>query len=326
MEFIVFLTEGTPNLRLLGGKGSNLIKLVKMKANINIPPGFIINTNSFKKFLEESEYRDQLVELLSKNFIPKNILSHSKKIKDLILASKLPRKIINEIKVAFEKLCTKFDCKLDFAVRSSATVEDCNEYSFAGQADTFLCNKTFDEILKSLKNCWASLYSPRAMLYLLQMRKKGIDISFLDIHMAIVVQKMVNSHISGVLFTTNVINNDENQMLINSSWGLGETIADNSIIPDTIVIKKNKFELIKRIIGKKEKKSIQNPKGSHTIRVETKPKSRTVCSLNEKHIRQLHELGLKIEDAFNFPQDIEWAIENNDLFVLQSRPITTLRK
>jgi len=324
MQYVEFFTEGTPNPDLLGGKGSNLVKLDEIKANI--PPGFIINTNGYKKFLEESEYRDQLIELLSNNIIPKDILNHSKKIKELALASKLPREIINEIRVAFDKICKEFDDKLNFAVRSSATIEDSNKFSFAGQADTYLCNNTFDEILTSLKKCWASLFYPRAMLYILQMRKKGIELSFLDIHMAVIIQKMVNAHISGVLFTANVINNDENQMLINSAWGFGETIANDLIIPDTIIINKNKFEIIKRIIGKKEKKSIQNPEGSFTILIETDTQSRACCSLTDKQLRQLHKLGLKIERAFNYPQDIEWAIENDIIYALQSRPITTLRK
>jgi pyruvate,water dikinase len=324
MEYVTLFTEGTPNNVLLGGKGSNLIKLVEIKANI--PPGFIINTNSFKKFIEESEYKDQLTRLLSKNVIPKNIINYSKKIKELALASKLPGEIINEIRVAFDKLCKDFDGKLNFAVRSSATIEDSNKFSFAGQADTYLCNNTFDDLLISLKKCWASLFSPRAMLYILQMRKKGIDINFCDIHMAVIIQKMVNAHISGVLFTANVINNDVNQMLINSAWGFGETIANDLIIPDTIIISKNKFEIIKTIIGKKEKKSIQNPEGSFTILIETDIQSRACCSLNEKQLRELHKLGLKIEKAFNYPQDIEWAIENGIIYALQSRPITTLRK
>ena len=323
-EYVVFFPEAKPNNVLLGGKGSNLIRLFKMKANI--PPGFIINTNCFKKFLDESRHSTQLLRLLAKKLNPKEILHHSAKIKKLIMESKIPKKIIDEIRVAFDKIKEKIGSKISFAVRSSATIEDSKKFSFAGQAESYLYNNTFDDILLSLKNCWASLFSPRAILYILQMRKKGLNISLSDIYMAVIVQQMVNSQISGVFFTANVINDDSNQMLINSAWGLGDTIADNLIIPDTIIIKKNQFEIIKRIIGKKEKKSIKNPKGSYTILIETDSKSRTVCSINEKQLRQLHNLGLKIENAFNLPQDIEWAIENDKIYILQSRPITTLKK
>jgi len=323
-EFVVFFPEAKPNTALLGGKGSNLIKLIKMKAKV--PPGFIINTNCFKKFLNESRYYDQLMRLLAKNLNPKEILHHSGKITKLILESKIPKKIIESIKVAFNKMVKGKALKLSFAVRSSATIEDSSRFSFAGQAESYLHNITFHDILQSLKNCWASLFSPRAILYMLHMRKLGVKFSLKNIHMAVIVQQMVNSQISGVLFTSNVINNDSNQMLINSAWGLGNTIADNLIIPDTIIIKKNKFEIIKRIIGRKKKKSIKNPEGSHTIMIETHPQSRTICSLDEKQLCHLHNLGLKIENAFNLPQDIEWAIENDKIYILQSRPITTLKK
>jgi len=323
-EFVVFFPEAKPNTALLGGKGSNLIRLIKMKAKV--PPGFIINTNCFKKFLNESKYYDQLTKLLAKNLNPKEILHHSAKITRLILESKIPKKIIESIEVAFDKLVKGKDIDLSFAVRSSATIEDSSKFSFAGQAESYLYNLTFHDLLQSLKNCWASLFSPRSILYMLHMRKLGVNFSLKNVHMAVIVQQMVNSQISGVLFTSNVVNNDSNQMLINSTWGLGNTIADNIIIPDSIVIKKNKFEILKRIIGKKKKKSVKNPEGAHTVMVETFPKSRTICSLSDNQLRQLHNLGLKIEKEFDFPQDIEWAIENDEIYILQSRPITTLKK
>ncbi len=325
-EFVVFFPEAKPDTALLGGKGSNLIKLIKMKLSAKVPPGFIINTNCFKKFLKESKYYDQLSKLLEKTLNPKEILHHSAKITKLILESKIPKKIIESIEGAFDKLVKGKDIGLSFAVRSSATIEDSSKFSFAGQAESYLYNLTFHDLLQSLKNCWASLFSPRAILYMLHMKKLGVNFSLKNIHMAVIVQKMVNSQISGVLFTSNVVNSDSNQMLINSTWGLGNTIVDNLIIPDSIIIKKNKFEVLKRIIGKKKKKSIKNPEGAHTVIVETYPKLRTICSLNDNQLRQLHNLGLKIEKEFNFPQDIEWAIENDEIFILQSRPITTLKK
>lgn len=323
-EFVVFFPEAKPNNALLGGKGSNLIRLIKMKAKV--PPGFIINTNCFKKFLNESKHYDQLMKLLAKTLDVKEILHHSAKITRLILESKIPKKIIESIEGAFDKMVKEKEIDLSFAVRSSATIEDSSKFSFAGQAESYLHNLTFHDLLQSLKNCWASLFSPRAILYMHHMRKLGINLSLKDINMAVIVQKMVNSQISGVLFTSNVVNSDSNQMLINSTWGLGNTIADNLIIPDSIIIKKNKFKILKRIIGKKKKKSVKNPEGAHIVMVETYPKSRTICSLNDNQLRQLHDLGLKIEKEFNFPQDIEWAIENDEIYILQSRPITTLKK
>jgi pyruvate,water dikinase len=323
MEFVVSFSEGKPNPSLLGGKGSNLIKLVKI--GMNVPRGFIVNINAYKKFLAESDYTDQLMEIFSKKLEPKKIMQDSAKIQDLILKSAIPKEIVNDIKKGFEEICLD-DSGISFAVRSSATIEDSSKFSFAGQADSFLYNKTFDEILISLKKCWASLFSTRAMLYLLQMRKQGLELSLSDIQMAVVIQKMVNSEIAGVLFTANIVTNDLTQMYLNCTWGLGESIADNSVNADTIIVNKNNFEIVKRIIGKKEKKSIQNPEASGTIMIDTEPRYCDICSLNENQLRQVYNMGIKIESAFNYPQDIEWAIENDVLYILQTRPITTLRK
>jgi len=323
MDYVQNLSESHSDSNLLGGKGSNLVKLIK--TGIQVPPGFIINTHAYKKFLRESYNSDKLKEIMLLPLEQKTVLRASKMIQLIILKSKIPKDIIDEIKVVLEQICEEIDGEAFFAVRSSATVEDSSKFSFAGQADTFLYNKTLNLVLTSLKECWMSLFSPRALLYILQMRKKGFNISLLDIQMAVIVQKMVNSKVSGVLFTANVVNNDKSQIFLNSTWGLGETIADNSVNPDTIIIDKEPFKIIKRIIGKKEKKSIQNPKGLGTILIDNDPKYREKCSLTEDQIYRLYELALKIENAFKCPQDIEWAIENETIYTLQTRPITTLR-
>ena len=158
------------------------------------------------------------------------------------------------------------------------------------------------------------------------MRKNNIKISVNNLQMAVIIQKMVKSQVSGVSFTANVINNVMDEMLINSTWGLGETITSNLIIPDLIILNKKKFNIIKYIIGEKEKTSILNPEGSSTILIPTEQKNKNVSSLNESQLIKLYKLGLKLEECFNYPQDIEWAIEDDKIYILQSRPITTLRK
>ena len=323
MEYIEFFNEGTPDPAIMGGKGSSLIKLIQI--GVNVPPGFVLKANSCKKFLEDSENNQQLSELLTTNLTIKKVLHISKSIKELIHNSKLPPNIKEEIKVGFEKLKKETGSCSSFAVRSSATIEDTEAFSFAGQAESYLYNTSFDELIISIKNCWASLFNPSALLYILQMNKKGIELSLSDIQMAVVIQKMVNSDISGVIFTANVINNNHNEVMINSTWGLGETIANNTVIPDMFILNKKKFEIIKSVIGTKEKKSVQNPEGSHTIIIDTIPEYRDIFSLNENQLKQLYSLGVKLEKAFDSPQDIEWAIENDILYTLQSRPITTLK-
>ena len=323
LNFVNFFTKTTPNPALLGGKGSNLVKLVQI--GVRVPPGFIVNVNSYREFLESSEHNRQITELLSKEFKANDVLQLSSNIKDLILSSTIPDDVIREVTSAFEHIGKSFKSEISFAVRSSASIEDSSKFSFAGQADTFLYNKSFDDIINSIKKCWASLFSPGAMLYLLQMRKKGIKLSLLDIEMAIVVQKMINSQISSTLFTVNVLDNDTSKIYIISTWGLGETLANNMIVPDTIIVDKTNFDIIKLDVGKKEKKSIQNPEGSGTILVENDTNSRIKCSLTEDQIRKICKVGLKIESALEFPQDIELAIEKDIIYVLQARPITTLK-
>jgi len=323
MNYIKLFGEGVPNINLYGGKGANLIKLVK--EGFDVPYGFIINTKSYNEFLESSEYSKQITELLTKEFNSKDILQHSTRLKSLILKSKIPEVVIQELKISYNQFRNGIEESNSFAVRSSATIEDSNIFSFAGQADTYLFINSFEDLLISLKNCWASLFSPGALLYLLQMKKKGVLDSLINIRMAVVVQKMVESEISGIMFTVNVITNNNNEMLINSTWGLGGTIADNIIYPDMIIINKENYTISNIVIGEKEKRSIRNPKGTpDTIFIENELESRNICSLNETQLFQLCLLGEKIENIFQCPQDIEWAIENEKIYILQTRPITTL--
>jgi len=323
LKYITFFTESTLNPTLVGGKGLNILKLGDTK--VTIPPGFIVNTNAYKEFIEKSSYHNQLIDLFSKSIKPKDVLNHSKELKSLIIKSTFPEYLKKDIKEVFDEINNNLKKKNSFAVRSSATIEDSKAFSFAGQAESFLNNKNFDEILLSIKNCWSSLFSPQALLYLLQMKKKGIDFPLSNIRMAVIIQEMVNSEVSGVLFSSNVLDNNTTQMLINATWGIGETVTDNLIIPDMIILNKNEFKIIRYDIGKKEKRSIQNPNGSGTILIENDQHSRSICSLTDKQLHQLYDLGLKLENEFNYPQDIEWAIQNDIIFVLQTRPITTLK-
>ena len=324
MEYITSLKEGKEDPRLFGGKASNLFTLIKNE--INVPPGYAISTKAFTLFLEESHIKPIIKEIFAKEYNPKEVIEISTKIKNLFLASDIPSNITSEIQQNHSKEFTDIDEHRSYVVRSSANYEDSNSFSFAGQAQSFLNIRSITEIILSIKMCWASLFSPQILLYLLQLKKRGFNITPLNLEMAILVQRMLKPQVSGVLFTANVINNNKEQMMINSTWGLGETITNNTIIPDLIIIKKGNCEVMKISIGKKEKTSIANPKGDSTILINTERKLQEECSLNLTQLKQIHNLGLKLEELFNYPQDIEWAIENNSLYALQSRPITTLPK
>jgi pyruvate,water dikinase len=324
MDYINNLTNGKPDPLLFGGKGSNLIHLINF--GINVPPGFIVNTNAYKKFLQDSDLIEKILHALSKKYKPHDVIALSTEIKNNFQKSSIPYEVVNEIRTAFNNIHELLGEKITFSVRSSANIEDSSKFSFAGQAESYLNKITFDEILEGIKNCWISLYSPNALLYLLQMKKHNLDISLQDLEMAVIIQKMLKSQISGVLFTVNVINNARNEMFINSTWGLGETITDNLIIPDMIVLNKSKFSVIKCVIGEKEKMSVLNPEGSSTILLSTEQDLKKKCSLNEPQLIKLYNIGLKVEECFKYPQDIEWAIENEIIYTLQSRPITTLKE
>ena len=322
MVYITSLKEGEEDSRLFGGKASNIITLIKNE--INVPPGYVISTDAFTLFLEEACIKPRIKEIFAKEYSPKEVIEISTKIKNLFLTSQIPSTIISEIEQNQMKEFPDVDEHRSYVVRSSANYEDSNSFSFAGQAQSFLNIRSISEIILSIKKCWASLFSPQVLLYLLQLNKRGFNITPMNLKMAIVVQKMLNPQVSGVLFTANVINNNKDQMMINSTWGLSETITNNSVIPDMIILKKGKGDVLKISIGKKEKTSVANPKGESTILIETKKEIQEQCSLNSSQLIQLHKLGLKIEELFNYPQDVEWAIENNKLYILQSRPITTL--
>ena len=151
MEYIVFFSEGIPDPTILGGKGSNIIKLIRM--GVNVPPGFILNTNSYKKFLKDSESNQQFRELLTTTLTIKNVLSFSKSIKQLIHNTTIPQEVMKEIKTGFKKLRKELGSSSSFAVRSSATIEDSEGYSFAGQAESYLYNLSFSDLISSIKNC-----------------------------------------------------------------------------------------------------------------------------------------------------------------------------
>jgi len=265
-----------------------------------------------------------LQTLTSKNVQSKDVLSISEQIQKKILSSKIPTDIKREVNSAYEILQRNSKHSHRFAVRSSATIEDSKSTSFAGQAETYLFRKTKKQIISSIKKCWASLYSPKALLYITQMNKIGKDISLNKIYMAVIIQKMINSEVSGVLFTTNVINNNSGEILINSTWGLGEALANNLVVPDTLVVDKKSCKIIKQIIGKKEKKVVPDFNNACTTSIKTNEHMRNQICLTNNQIEKLHHIALDIEKTYNYPQDIEWAIKNEELYILQSRPITTL--
>ncbi|MHA1671571.1 MAG: PEP/pyruvate-binding domain-containing protein [Promethearchaeota archaeon] len=317
-NYYSFLGENPPNMKLLGGKGTNLFKLYD--SGIKIPPCFILNTRAYTEAISKLQISKNLELFFSKSNPHKEVIAFSNNIKKKFLNYKFPKMLINELKQALIRLKEKLGREISFAIRSSANIEDQAQFSFAGQAESFLFNNTVIQIIQSIKKCWASLFSPQSLLYILKSKQRGLELPAIEI--AVIIQEMIDSDIAGVLFTINVLNNNANQMLINSSWGLCEIITSNSVIPDLIILDKNKFNIVNSKVGDKEIRCIKNPNGPFTIIVKNEPEIKKDLCLQHEHLLKIYDLGLNIEKVFNYPQDIEWAFKNDILYALQSRPIT----
>ncbi|MFH0987885.1 MAG: PEP/pyruvate-binding domain-containing protein, partial [Parcubacteria group bacterium] len=230
------------DVSVAGGKGAALGEL--MKAGVPVPVGFVVLSGAFEKFLSANELNEPIENELRKVCVEKmkTVESASKKIRALILKSKMPIEIIDEIKNAFVELDARF-----VAVRSSATSEDSASAAWAGQLDSFL-NTTEKELLSNVKKCWASLFTPRAIFYRIENNLQNKKIS-----VAVVVQKMLVSDVSGVAFSTHPVTHDASQVYIEAGLGLGEAVVSGKITPDSYLVGKSVFQIVDKKINKQEK-------------------------------------------------------------------------
>ena len=296
-----------------GGKGASLGEMTQ--TGIPVPPGFVILSTAFKRFIDEAELNVEInaaLDIVNKDDIH-TIDAASEKIQAAILTATMPKDIERAAMDAFKKLNAKF-----VAVRSSATAEDSSSHAWAGQLDTYL-NTTKNNLLENVKRCWASLFTSRAIFYRFERELHNTDIS-----VAIVVQKMVESEVSGVAFSVHPVTQDRNQMIIEAVFGLGEAIVSGSVTPDSYVIEKNNWNLIDTNIGGQKKMLVQkrNKKGNEWKELDEKQGRKQ--KLSGAQITELAKLVVKIEQHCGFPVDVEWALENGKFYITQSRPITTL--
>ena len=318
MKYIKFLDEiNKKNILTAGGKGANLGEL--MRVGIPVPPGFVVLARAFEKFLEETDINVEIEARRKKINIQdlESVEESSEILRDLILKGKIPKEIKKEIFEAFDKLKAKY-----VAVRSSATTEDSKIDSWAGQLETYL-NTTREDLIENIKKCWASLYTPRALFYRVKRRLKRKKVS-----VAVVVQKMVQSEVFGVCFTVHPVTKDKNQMVIEAAWGLGEILVQGKVTPDTYVIDKSKVKnqkskfILDKNVNSQIEMLVRDKEGNKIAPV---PKSKIKKQkLSEKQMKELAKLCIKIENHYKNPQDIEWALERNKFYILQTRPITAL--
>ena len=313
------------SIPIAGGKGANLGEMFNI--GLPVPGGFIVTAQTYKEFTEKSEIKDKILDALKGLDVNNTELlqKKAKEIQEIILAAHVPEKIIEEIQESYELLSMDKNHAHEFldskdvfvAVRSSATAEDLPQASFAGQQATFLNVKGKDYLIKSVKECWASLFTARAIYY----REKN-DFPHDQVLIAVVVQRMVNSDKSGIMFTVNPSTNDKDEIVIEAVYGLGEAIVSGSVNPNLYLVDKNKSEITKVEVKKQDWGLFRDENGKNVKQdiPETDQKNRTI---NDKEVLELARLGRKIEEHYGKPQDIEWAIEGNDILIVQARPVTT---
>lgn len=295
-----------------GGKGASLGEMTG--AGIPVPPGFVVLATAFEKFLEETDLNVEIdAALESVNHKEMHTIEGaSEKIHALILRAEIPRDIAEEIQKYFEKLGVKY-----VAVRSSATAEDSASAAWAGQLDSYL-NTTEETLLENVKKCWASLFTPRAIFYRFEK-----DLHKQKISVAVVVQKMLESEKSGIAFSVHPVTEDKNQLIIEAGLGLGEAIVSGQITPDSYVVEKQPRRIIDKNIQTQLRGLYRAERGGNEWHDVPKTQGEKQV-LPDKEILELSEIILKIENHYGFPCDIEWASENGNFYIVQSRPITTL--
>lgn len=288
----------------VGGKGASLAKMYKN--NFNIPNGYVIMTDVFNEFLVKNKIQKIIQRCDINDEI--EIEQSSKEIMQLISKCSISDNIKNEIIKYYKELKCKY-----VAVRSSMTSEDGKSHAWAGQLETFL-NVDETNLIECVKKCWSSIFSPRAISY----RIKNNDTS--DISVAVVVQKMVQSEVSGVAFSINPTNNNSNEIIIEGVLGLGDAIVSGKITPDTYIIDKNNYNIKNKKIKIQKSKLIKINGSNKLIDISEGNEQK----LKDEMILKLSKLIKEIEEFYNFPVDVEWAIEKKEIYILQSRPVTTV--
>lgn len=294
------------DFNLVGGKAYNLSRLLNY--GIKVPNGFVVTTLAYDAYIKKNQLKQRLDYILNNG---RPSVEKSKEIKALFNVESFPAELKQQMLLEMNKIASG-----RVAVRSSSTVEDLPGMSFAGQYNSYL-NVRESDLIKKVVLCWQSLWNERAIEY---RAKYNVKTEFSH---GVVIQEMIKSRLSGVIFTANPINGIRNEILINASYGLGEAIVSGKVNPDQYIIDKMSGKVLKNEISSKEILCQYTQDGIEYV--PAPEESRRISSLKENHIKDIVEESVKIEDYFGKPQDIEFAFDdNNELFVVQSRDITTL--
>lgn len=318
---IVWFTEvGKEDLGLVGGKGANLGELTR--ASIPVPPGFVVTADTYFRFIQQNALEPIIrKELFGLDVHDSRMLNaRAETIRRRIIEAAMPAHIAAEIREAYHELGEG-----PVAVRSSATAEDLPEASFAGQQSTFLNVVGPDNVVTAVQACWASLFEARAIFY---REESGYDHT--KVGLAVPVQRMVQSEISGVMFTVEPVTSDRETITIEAVYGLGEGIVSGEVTPDLYLVNKESLRVLSKTLAPQERmiaRSVDSD-GSHATANAwlSVPSGLTERQkLTDEQIQQLARIGRDVEAHYGAPQDIEWAYEHGAFYLTQSRPVTTLK-
>ncbi len=322
MKRVVWFREvDKDDVGLAGGKGANLGELTK--AGIPVPPGFIVTSHSYFHFLKESGLEPKIQALLS-GLDPNDsakLQATSEQIKALITSAEMPGDVAAEVRRAYREMGEG-----PVAVRSSATAEDLAEASFAGQQSTFLNVVGEENVVAALQACWASLFEARAIFY-----RANAGFDHLKVGIAVPVQRMVQSRRSGVMFTLEPVGGDRTKIVIEAIYGLGEAIVSGALTPDLYVLDKASLNVLEKTVKRQEKQLTRNAEstafGEDNNAWTDVPKDDVkLQKLSDAEIVAMAEIGKRVEEHYGGPQDIEWAEENGEMYIVQSRPVTVTQE
>lgn len=301
----------------VGGKAANLGELTRSR--IPVPTGFTISSQAYFDFLDSQELRPKIRKALDKLDVENTKLLDeiSHLMKQMVEGALIPKKLTQEIVANYKKLIDGHSCPV--AVRSSATAEDLPNASFAGAQATFLNVDNEKGLLTAVKKCWASLYEPRAIFY---REEKKFD--HFKVGIAVIVQKMVAAEASGVMFTIDPVENNKRKIVVEAAWGLGELIVQGKVTPDHYEVDKQNFRIVDKQISAQFKQLVRV--GGRNKEIPVAKAYADKQKLPDGKILELAKIGKKIENHYGFPQDIEWALDENRLHIVQTRAVTTFKE
>jgi pyruvate,water dikinase len=309
----------------IGGKNANLGEMLQL--GLRVPPGFAVTTHAFDTFLDRGRVRNEIVRTLSE--IPLNdvraLEEPGRQIRNLIESTPIPLTIAKQIKRDYKKLCELCGIPdLPVAIRSSATSEDLKTASFAGQHDSYLWVRGEEEVVRHILKCWASLFTDRAIAY-----RSQIGWPHDKVTISVGVQKMVNAKCAGVMFTIEPVIGDEDKIVIEGNWGLGESVVKGEVSPDHFLVDKQSFEILEKTIAPKT--LCYQMEQNKVVCIEPSTEKQNQLCLNDEELVELVRLGKISEAHYQSAQDLEWAIDVDlpfpeNIFLVQTRPVTRAGK